>query len=59
MSPLSWPLGLDRPDLMSQLRHMYLYSDVNVYRENRNSGQNKREEHSGCKVPWAATEARD
>lgn len=56
VGPLQWPSGLDRPDLRSQLRHTYLYSDVNIYREKRNSGQNKREEHSGCKVPRAAIE---
>lgn len=42
VGPLQWPSGLDRPDLRSQLRHTYLYSDVNIYRATRNSGQNKR-----------------
>ena len=58
-SPLRWALGSDRPDFKSQLRHLHLCPDVNIYREKRDSGQNKREEYSWCKALRAAIEDRD
>lgn len=58
-SPLQWAVESDRPDFKSQLRHLHLCPDVNIYREKRDSGLNKREEYSWCKVPRVAIEDRD
>lgn len=41
-SPLQWALESDRPDFKSRLRHLHLCPDVNIYREKRDSGLNKK-----------------